>query len=213
MILVAVSADYGAGGSRIGAALAERLGVPFVDRAIPMKVAERLDVPLGDALAHDEQPSPSLLERLISGFRGGDSLMAPLPIEAVTEDDFHRACEQVLRQQAATGRGVILGRGAVAVLRAEPHVLRVRLTGPREARERWARDLGEIDEETARRARRRMDQAQADYVRRFYGLRLEDPELYHLVLDSTALGEAASVELIAQAVKALAPTTAAAPPR
>ncbi len=40
MTVVALSAAYGAGGSQIGPALADRLGVPFVDRAIPLEEAE-----------------------------------------------------------------------------------------------------------------------------------------------------------------------------
>ena len=40
--LIALSAAYGAGGSIIGPALADRLGVPFLDRAIPLAVADRL---------------------------------------------------------------------------------------------------------------------------------------------------------------------------
>jgi cytidylate kinase len=51
MKLIALSASYGAGGDLVGPALAERLGVPFVDRAIPLKVAEELP---SDALTSDE---------------------------------------------------------------------------------------------------------------------------------------------------------------
>ncbi|MGI8781503.1 MAG: cytidylate kinase family protein, partial [Solirubrobacteraceae bacterium] len=54
MALITLSAPYGAGGSQIGPAVAERLGVPFVDRAIPTSVAERLAVPLVEAVDRDE---------------------------------------------------------------------------------------------------------------------------------------------------------------
>jgi hypothetical protein len=70
MSLVALSAAYGAGGSRVGPALAERLGVPFVDRAIPVGVAAELAVPLDVAAAHDDQMSASWFKRMLSGFVG-----------------------------------------------------------------------------------------------------------------------------------------------
>ena len=54
MTLVTLSAPYGAGGSQVGPEVAERLDVPFVDRAIPTAVAERLAVPLRDAVDRDE---------------------------------------------------------------------------------------------------------------------------------------------------------------
>src|SRR5690349_21256314 len=55
MHVVTISATYGAGGSVVGPAVAERLGVPFVDRAIPTAVAGRLAISLDEALHPDEQ--------------------------------------------------------------------------------------------------------------------------------------------------------------
>ncbi|MDQ1397927.1 MAG: hypothetical protein QOG64_3186, partial [Acidimicrobiaceae bacterium] len=60
--VVTISAPYGAGGSIIGPAVAKRLGVPFIDRAIPASVAASLSVPLETVLAHDERRG-SLLQR------------------------------------------------------------------------------------------------------------------------------------------------------
>jgi cytidylate kinase len=204
MTLVALSAAYGAAGSEIAPALARRLGVPFVDRAIPVAIAERLDISVEEALAYEQEAAPSLLERLLSGFVGGDPTNpTPIPAELITPDDFHQVVEQELRRQATTGEGVILGRAAVVVLRDDPRVLRVRLTGPGEARVRQAMRLGDVDEETARTALRRLDRAHAEYVRRFYGVDLDDPSLYHLVIDSTAIAPPACVDLIATATRAV----------
>ena len=201
MTLVAISAAYGAAGSVIGPALAERLDVPFLDRAIPVAVAEELEVPLDDALAHHEgEAAPGLLERLLAAFAGADTGgLAPLPAELVTSEDFHRATRDVLLRHAQSGAGVILGRGAVAALRDDPRVLRVRLTGPRGARERQAVALGQVSAETAATALRRLDQAHGEYLRRFYEVSIDDPSLYHLVLDSTTFTPQACVELITAA--------------
>src|SRR4029450_7477226 len=67
MTVVTLSASYGAGGSHVGPRLADRLGVPFIDRVIPTTVAERLAVPLDDALAHDHAGGRGL-ERGVMGF-------------------------------------------------------------------------------------------------------------------------------------------------
>ncbi len=49
MGIVTISASYGAGGPEVGPAVAERLGLPFHDRAIPAQVAGRLGVSQDDA--------------------------------------------------------------------------------------------------------------------------------------------------------------------
>src|SRR5438105_12612302 len=59
--VVTVSAQYGTAGAVIGPAVAEQLGVPFLDRAIPAAVAHSLSVPLAQVLEHDER-RPGVIE-------------------------------------------------------------------------------------------------------------------------------------------------------
>jgi hypothetical protein len=207
MTIVALSAAYGAAGSQIGPALAERLGVPFVDRGIALAVAERLEVPVREALAHEE-PDPtatgSLLERLLSGFVGAyTGAPAPLPAEAVTPADFHQASQEALLSQAATGRGVILGRGACAALRNDPSVLRVRLSGPEHRRIEHAMRVRDLDRDTSARTVRALDRAHADYLRQFYDADIDDPGLYHLTIDATAFETDVCVRMIEMALEAM----------
>jgi hypothetical protein len=207
--LVALSAAYGAGGSQVGPALAERLGVPFIDRAIPLAVAHRLGVDLAAAEEHDEQVGGSLLKQLLSGFVGHDaSVPAPIPPEQTFGEDFRRATEETLLRQADTGEGVILGRAATIVLGGRPRVLRVRLTGPPEARTAQAARVGGISLEEAEEGRRRVDRAHSVYWTRFYGADIEDPSLYHLVIDSTAIELDPCVELLVVAAHSVLQTNA-----
>lgn len=205
MTLVALSASYGAGGSVIGPALAERLGVQFIDRAIPLAVADRLEVSYDDAAAHDEHVSTGWLQRVLSGFVGGDvGAPTPLPPETFSSEDFRRATEEVLLQQAATGDGVILGRGSVVVLREDPRALRVRLDGSAERRAEQAMRLDPgLDREGAERALRQFDRTHAGYLHQLYEVDIRDSTLYHLALDSTCIDLDACVEIIARAARAL----------
>ena len=204
MTLVAISASYGAGGSHIGPAVAGRLGVPFLDRAIPVAVAATLDVPVDDAAAFDDRGPESWLHRLLRGFIGSDvGAPTPMPAQSFVPEDFVRATEAVLRRQAETGEGVILGRASVVVLRDHPSVLRVRLDGPPERRVKQAARLGDIDEQASERTLRRLDRTHAEYARRFYGADLRDPSLYHLVLDSTTIELEVCTEVIVTAARSL----------
>jgi len=203
MTVVAIGASYGAAGNVIGAELARRLEVPFLDRAIPIQVAERLEVTIEDAAAYDYDRRAGFLERLLGAFAGADVGVPTSPADAYTAEDFRNATEEVLLRQHESGAGVILGRAAVAVLRDHPDVLRVALDGPPEARVQQAIALGAPDEATARRTMHQLDRARAEYAHRFYGVDILDRSLYHLVIDSTAIGVGACVELIAVAAGAL----------
>jgi cytidylate kinase len=208
MTLVALSASYGAGGSRVGPALAERLHVPFLDRAIPAAVAEELAVPFDDAEAHDEQINATWLERLLAGLFAAD-LSAPVPAAAParTATDFRSATEAILLRVAAEDSGVILGRAAAIVLRDRPRVLRVRLHGPRDRRIRQAMQLEGIDFATAQRRQSELDRAHSTYARHFYNADINDPALYHVVLDSTTIALDTCVEMLVAAAIELATDT------
>jgi cytidylate kinase len=200
MPVVTISASYGAGGSHVGPQLAERLGVPFVDRAIPVVVAERLAVPLADALRHDEAVR-SVLERLLVRFAPAAQAFsgAAPPEEILDERTYLQTTEAVIRERARSGDAVILGRAAAVVLRDEPRALHVRLDGPPERRIDQGMGGEHIDRKTAERHMRETDRAREAYVQQFYGVDARDASLYHLVIDSTAIGLDACVDLIARA--------------
>lgn len=201
MTLVAVSGAYGAGGSVIGPALAERLGVPFLDRAIPLGVAFELGLPVDEADA-DDRVSGGWLERVLRGFAGQDA-GAPVDAEPVTTEEFRRVTEEVLRRHTARGEGVVLGRAAVIVLRDDPRALRVRLDGPPERRIRQAMRLEGLDAPIAERRMRAADRTHAAYASRCYGADLADPSLYDIVLDSTRIDHETCIAVLVAAALAL----------
>jgi hypothetical protein len=186
----------------IGPALAERLGIPFLDRAIPIKVAEQLQVSPEEVDAVEDE-HPGRLERLLAGYTAGDTV-APtwLGGAGLTSEDFRRQTERVLLAQCETGSGVMLGRAGAVVLRDDPAVLRVRLDGPREARLVQAMRFGGIDEETASRTIDRLDRTHVDYARELYGVDIRDFALYDLMVDSTRIDVDACVEIIVAAAAA-----------
>jgi hypothetical protein len=196
--LVTISASYGAGGSQIGPALAHRLGVEFLDRAIPTRVADRLQVSIDDALAHDESLGDAI-GRLVSSFALLPELAgAMVQAGVLAGEDYRRETERLIREHAEGGV-VILGRAGAVILRNDPRALHVRLDGPPERRVAKAMELESLDRSDAERLRKSGDRAREAYVRHFYGCDARDPALYHLVIDSTALPEATVVNIIAAA--------------
>ena len=199
--VVTISASYGAGGSIVGPRVAEMLGVPFLDRAIPLEVARRLAVPLEDALAHDER-CERRLARLLSAFAQAPVAAAGWqPVPVPDERAFKDEAERVIHEHARGG-AVILGRAAALVLAEDPRALHVRLDGPTDARVAQAMRLAGLDEREARDRQRDADRARDAYVKQFYRADAHDPRLYHVVLDSTVLDLETCAGLITSATRA-----------
>jgi hypothetical protein len=203
MPVITLSAPYGAGGSKVGPAVAARLGVPGVDRAIPTGVAERLAVPLREAIDRDESIGNWLMRALLS-FGQVTPVLAgasPVPEQVLTDDAFRQATEQVLLEHAAGAGAVILGRAGAIVLREQPHALHVRLTGPEPARIEQGMRLEGVDRATAERHIEETDHARRAYVQHFYRCDPRAAELYQLVIDSTAIPLDACADLIVLAAQ------------
>jgi cytidylate kinase len=206
---VTISAGYGTGGSVIAPLVAERLGLPLLDRAISTDVAAQLHVTVEEA--EGGAFNRSLVGRLLSvlaplagGALGAGTDAAP-PHAVPSPDDadlFRERADAIMRAALASG-AVILGRGGAAAFRDEPGVLRVRLFGTREARIAHASRAQAIDPPTAERRLPEVDLARAAYVRRLYCCDIDDPALFNLQLDSTVLPAPACAEIIALAYRAM----------
>jgi cytidylate kinase len=199
MTIVTVSAAYGAGGALVGPKLAERLGVPFLDRALPAEIAQRLAIPLDEAVARDDSIGGVLSRVAMRLAPIGLAFGAETAPDAVDEEAYRRMTEEVIREHAASGDLVVLGRAGALVLRNDPRPLHVRLAGPRERRLEQAVRLGDGDRAEVEKRLDETDRAREAYVRHFYHADPHDSALYHLTIDSTAIPLGTVVDVIQRA--------------
>ena len=202
--VVTLAALYGAGGSVIGPQVADRLGVPCLDRVVPQAVAQRAGLSEATVADVDDVPRRGL-DRLagrlarastISGAVGGSAEHLD-----VQENAVRRQIEEFLARATLTG-GVAIGRGGMIILRSVAWALHVHLGGPQDARVAQRMAIDGIDRATAEARQRAEDGARMSYVRRAYGVDGGDPALYHLMVDSTAIDVDTCVELIVTAARA-----------
>jgi cytidylate kinase len=121
--------------------------------------------------------------------------------DLVPGDARRREIEAELRALQETGGGVVLGRAAAFLLREDPNVLRVLLTGPPERRLAQGMAIQGIDRETAARRLERTDRARLAYHQTLYSVDPREPTLYHLVVDSTRVPLEKCIDLLAAAVR------------
>jgi cytidylate kinase len=194
--IVTISAGYGAGGSVVAPAVADALGYPFLDRAVP-------GVDVAQEAASEEERTGGLWSRVLAA-------LAQMPTDAgttgaltVVGDDaaLRKQAEARLREfvGASDGVGVILGWAGVLVV---PDAYHVRLTGPADARAQQGGSIEGIPEDEARRRLDETDRTRSLYWRRLYKRDWSEPELYHLAVDSTAVGLDATRELVVTGARA-----------
>jgi cytidylate kinase len=200
--VVTVSAAYGAAGAEISRAVAERLGLPFHDRAIAAQVAGRLGVSVSEAEANDETVVRGLWRLVASLGTMPDPVGGVLPTTALPDARAYRQqTERILAEIAEGGGGVVLGRAGAMVLRERPDALHVRLDGPREARLAAAVARSGRSREDVQREMEANDRTREAYVRHFYRCDPAAAQHYHLVVDTTAFPVETVVEIVVTAAR------------
>jgi cytidylate kinase len=187
---VTVAAEHGAFGDAVAPRVADALGVPFLDRALPASLAE----------ASEESERPA---GLVGRLARASSTLAGEPVERIDSDEGRIRAELAeFLARAATDGGVILGRGGVFVLADEPGALHVLLQGDHDARVARVAEREGLETAAADRSVRATDRARKEYMQRVFGADAGDRAHYDLVIDTVALGVDASVELIVAASRA-----------
>jgi hypothetical protein len=196
----------GTPGEDVARTVADRAGVPVVEREAVAAIAAALDMDAEEA-GELERHLPGRFAELALHTAAGFGLTS---CEALLElrrlPALRRATEAVIRG-VARSPCVILGRAGFAVLREHPGAVHVRVEAPLEWRVRRCAREHLLTPERAREAVERGDCERASYVRRLYGLDVARAENYHVVCDASRLhvGRMADIALVAGGVALAAP--------
>lgn len=221
MPVVTLSRQLGSLGDEIGQDVAARLGASVVDREIIRSVAMRMDAP--EQVVHDiEEKSPTVVKRVanavIQAFADGTRLaplvgVVPAPVMPVPEQDeltgepailtfdlndtlYLNFVRQVLKEIAATGNVVMMGRATHLLLKDMPNALHVHVVAPWEVRLKNIVASLNCNREEAERRARISDKSRESYTSRFYHTRWSDPVLYHLTVNTGMVSREDAVEMI-----------------
>jgi len=203
-LVVTVSASYGAGGSVVGPALAERLGVPFYDRLLhgpETRETEHILERLSEEERRQRPPGTvvSNLGHMSAVFGFSTQAAADLDPRPRLRAEVEANVARIARGAAG---GVILGRSAAAVLGKSGTAFHVRLDGPADRRLAQGMAIEGITEDVARAHQADADRAWTSFTKRVFGRDPTDPSLYHFLLDSTVVPLPICVSLIAEAAAA-----------
>ena len=98
------------------------------------------------------------------------------------------------------GNVIVIGRGATVVSAKLHHVFHVRLIGSLPKRVQHIQELDHLGKEAALRLIQREDRGRRRYLKRYFKTDLDDPLLYHLVINTDLVSYDEAARIIADAV-------------
>jgi len=103
-------------------------------------------------------------------------------------EELVRKCADTVLQLSDLSRVIIIGRGGAVITAQMPHVLHVRLIAPLDERIKYLQQVTGRNEKAALHLIHEEDGARRRYLKRYFGKNIDDPLLYHMVLNTHQLG-------------------------
>ena len=200
--VITINRELGSGGRTVGKMLAEKLGVPYYDKALIQALEEKyhLSVEEIEKLKGQKHNWWSEFKRVMSVGGGLDIKYAQVSMgqepEELTTDEMFNAEQEILKGIAADESCVIAGRSAFYVFRNHPSHLNILIQASKEHRiERVARKQGLTPEE-AKKTIEKVDKMRENYVQKYTGTSRYNARNYDLVISMDGKTEEEIVSFI-----------------
>ena len=193
-MVITMAREYASGGSEIAQAVADKLGIPLYNKELITLAAKKSGLTEEAIAASQNQRSGSLIYSL---YMMGNTM--PLA------DQVYILQSNVIKELAAEGPCVILGRCGDYVLRERETVLRTFVYAPLEDRIAFAKsrpDAKDMPDRLWEIQLAKHDRARASYYNYYTENRWGEAKNYDLCLNAT-LGRDACADLIVAAAKAM----------
>jgi CMP/dCMP kinase len=224
MAVVTISRQYGSGGSEIADQICKTTGYRLFDKHILTMAA--FEAGLADQeivdYCEDNYKVKNFFDRLFGSSRHitqvriwkEDRQGVRIKDELLLGEDHALFLERKAIETAyKIGNMVIVGRGGQVILGAYPDVLHVRVLAPLEERLLRVRGYPDMagrafsDSVEARRAAQDLiimsDARSEEYMKRFYGVDWSDPQLYHMIINTSKVSLELAASVIIEAAQRL----------
>jgi cytidylate kinase len=202
--VVTISRQSGSGGHVVAAKLAEALeqeapepgrSWTVIDRNLVEKVLEDHHLPKHLARFLQEDRISEMADTM-------DELFGLHPpswtLVRQTAETIHHLAEQ--------GNVILIGRAGNIITAKMPGTFHVRLVGSLEKRAAYIAELNHLSLKAAREFVRREDLGRRRYLKKYFDKNVDDPMLYHLVINTDLVPYAEAAQLIAQSALRRTPT-------
>ena len=201
-LIITIGRELGSGGRSIGKLAASKLGIKYYDYEIIDETAKRSGFSIDFIEKSEQSVTNSLLYNLALGTSYGISPYSTN--EGVSlETQLYVAQQSVIKDMAADGPCVIVGRCADHILSEYENVFKVFVYADMEYRIKRAVEKYGYNKNTAEKELKKADKRRAAHYLTFTEQHWGNRANYDLMINSGTLGEEKSVELIVQTAKIL----------
>jgi len=199
--VITISREFGTGARTIGQKLAEELGFAYYDRAIIQRAADKSGLSPDFIEKNEEKANNNFLFNIATSayISSGINLQYTVPVN----DKAFIAQSDVIRDIAAKGNCVIVGRCANYVLNDHPNLLRVFVRAEKSDRiERCINEYG-YDPKTVEAELNKIDKGRSSYYKYYTGSAWKDMDNYDICINTSLSDIDLSVKTLADFAKSI----------
>ena len=201
MAIITISRQFGAGGRTLGNRVAERLGYAFVDEEIIQMVAKRAKVSTNWVESIEKEAGGRLLKYITKVVpKSFIDLILDDQRGYIDEEIYVDLLHQIINRLADEGNTVIIGRGSQYILRDRENVYHILLVAQKEDRIKFMEDNYDLSPKEAALQVSRQDKRRTNLYRKFGKEDYDQPQLYHLVIDTSKQDLKKATDLVCKLV-------------
>ena len=202
--VITINRELGSGGRTVGRKLAEKLGVPFYDKALIKALEDKyhLDVSEIERLKGRSHSWWADFKRVVSIGQGLANTPKYYQVsvgdepDLLTTDEMFKAEQEILKGIVEDESCVLAGRSGFFVLRNHPNHLRILIQASKDFRSERVAKKQNMTVEEACKVIDKVDKMRENYVKKYTGTTRYDTRNYELVITADGKTEDEIVELI-----------------
>lgn len=201
-LAITISHLIGSGGAYVGEKLADRLGIPFLDREIIQSVAQQLNI-LESEVERREERLTTFWDNFNRSMIGlSPIIIAEFPQLAPSDSELFKTECETIQKIASKSSAIFLGRCGWDILKNHPNHVSILLTANHSDRVKRLCTLYELTEQDARKLIKTNDQERDAYNKKFTQKNWVDARYYDLCVNTSSTGWDGAVEIAEKCILA-----------
>ena len=202
--VITINRELGSGGRTVGRKLAEKLNVPFYDKALINELKKKFNLDTEQIEKLKSGKSDWWRDFINSALYLGQGMnelwyyqrMTGKDGYLVTSSDMFEQDKEILTKVAEEESCVIAGRSGFSVFANHPNHLSILIQAPLEHRIQRIMSKQELSREEAEKVIQKVDEMRENYVKKYSGTSRYDTRNYDLVINMEGKTEDEAVNLI-----------------